>query len=137
MHHIALEVRSMTNRLIRLAVVFAMLVVPTVVAAQTKIVVWDSLSATGRAVYNEVLDEFRAEFPHIEVESVYQSGYYEAMEKITLSYAAGLVPNVVMMEQSIVFALIDNGMAASLTPYMANDPEISVDDFFPNMLATF
>lgn len=105
-------------------------------AAKTKIVVWDSLSSTGRALYQQVVEEFMRDYPDIEVEMVYQSGYYEAMEKILVSYAGGVTPNVVMMEQSIAFALIDKGLAAPITPYMANDPEIDEDDFFPAMRAT-
>lgn len=113
-----------------------MCLVAAPVGAKTKIVVWDSLSSTGRAVFQEVIEEFHRDFPDIEVESIYQSGYYEAMEKILVSYAGGLLPNIVMMEQSMAYGLIDNGLAASLQPFMENDPEINMDDFFPAMRAT-
>lgn len=105
-------------------------------AQQVQITVWNSLSTVGRLLFHEIIEEFEQEYPHIKVDSVYQSGYYEAMEKILVSYAGNVLPNLVMMEQSVAYALIDAGLAKSLTPFMEADPEIDIDDFFPAMRAT-
>lgn len=122
--------------LLVLSIVVLCLGISVSAAAQVHITVWNSLSTTGRAVFNEIVAEFEQDYPHIKVDSIYQSGYYEAMEKILVSYAGNVLPNLVMMEQSIAYSLIDIGLALSLTPFMEADPEIDMEDFFPAMRAT-
>jgi len=98
---------------------------------------WHSLSGDyGLEFIEELGEEFNEMHDDIEVNVVYSGGYQETLEGAQAALAAGDPPNVSMFEQSRGAAFIDAEALLPLEPFMEDDEEVNLEDFFPELLET-
>ena len=129
-----------TKAAVSVFALFALWVMVTgLVAAQSvTISVWHVVGPPpGREVFETIVDEFRAEHPHINVELEFVSGgYYGILDKLTVGIIGGVAPNAVQMAHSQSYSFRDLGLFAPLNDYIENDPEFNLEDWYPPFLET-
>jgi multiple sugar transport system substrate-binding protein len=78
--------------------------------------------------------EFEKEHPGVDVrvESIPGSGEY--VHKMILNFVAGTQPDVMVLDASSAAVFIENGLLTDLSPFLARDPEVSLDDYYANVV---
>lgn len=84
-------------------------------------------------VINEMVDEFNAEHPHIEVIPVYSGDYDPTMQKVVTAVRAGNPPDIAVVEISEFATLRAMDAVAPLDEYIAQEPGY-LEGFFPAFL---
>ncbi len=82
----------------------------------------------------KVYDDFEAMHPgaRIRVEGI--PGSQEYVSKMLLSYVAGVAPDIVTLDASSAAVFIENGALRDLAPLISEDPDFSLDEYFPNVV---
>lgn len=105
--------------------------------AQTEIEVWYSLSNNfGAPEFEAFAERFNAEHPDIEVDVVYSGGYTDTLRKAQAAVAAGNAPSLIMFEQTRGAGFVDADAVLPLEPFIENDPDFDLYDFFDPLLAS-
>ncbi len=79
-------------------------------------------------------DRFMELYPHVRVEhETIPSGY---RDKILASYAAGTVPDVLLLDSPIIPALLNRNLLVDLAPY-EDSLGVAADAFYPSVRAVF
>lgn len=84
-------------------------------------------------VINEMVDEFNAEHPHIEVIPVYSGDYDPTMQKVVTAVRAGNPPDIAVVEISEFATLRAMDAVAPLDDYVSQEPGY-LEGFFPAFL---
>ena len=79
---------------------------------------------------------------HIDIKDYYEmtgsSDYSAALTKLTTELMAGNLPDLIDLSSNVPYAqLAAKGLLEDLYPYIDADPELSRDDFFPNILSAY
>lgn len=86
--------------------------------------------------YDKLVDkiyrDFEQENPGVVIREESVPGEYVA--KMTLAFIAKSEPDVVMLDASSAALFIDDGMVADLTPFVQNDRDFHLGDFYPNVV---
>lgn len=92
--------------------------------------------ASGDANYirtnREIIEEFERTHPNIKVQMEHNPDAY--VQKILMSVVAGTQPDVMALDASSAAIFIENNTLLDLMPFIRNDPEINLDDYYPNVL---
>lgn len=105
--------------------------------AQTEIEVWFSLSQDyGQPEFHEFVEEFNQQHDDIQVEAVYTGGYTDTLRRAEAALASGNPPEISMFEQTRGAGFVDAGAILPLDDLLAQDPEVSEDDFFERLMTT-
>lgn len=108
-----------------------------IMAAKSQVTVWLTISQTNATEFLQgVVDRFHAANPDINVEIIEAGGYYASFDKLLVTLAGGAAPNLALIEQSLVYALVINNGAVDLTPYIERDPTMALSDFDPALRST-
>lgn len=118
--------------------VIAMLVIATSLsfAEQVTITVWDAIPASGRGTFLDIVDEFRAANPDINVEVENVAGGYAAIrERTTLALLGNVAPNIAHFSHYGTYNWrYQGGIFMPLNDYIAEDPNFDLDDWYPPFL---
>ena len=85
--------------------------------------------------YERLIQGFYADFEKehnadVKVEGI-PDGY---VPKMLLNFTAGAQPDVMVLDASSAAVFINNGMLEDLSPFIERDPEVSLDDYFKNVV---
>ncbi len=104
-------------------------------ALGVSISVWHSLTPTlGVETFDQIVEEFRAAHPDINVDVVYAGGYVPSVEKAIAAFAGGAPPNVLLVEQTRGAALYYGGALLPIDRYVNGPDGIDLSDFSQTML---
>lgn len=78
--------------------------------------------------------DFEAENPGVEIREEKIPGSQEYVAKMLLSNVAGTEPDIMSLDASSAAVFINNNVLADLTPYIEQDPEFSLEDYWPNVV---
>jgi multiple sugar transport system substrate-binding protein len=79
--------------------------------------------------------EFNEDYPGIEVEQIHVPSNY--WDKVAAMFAAGTPPDLMYMGYPEMALYASEGTLLPLDDYMATDPEMSTDLFFPSLIDAF
>jgi len=79
--------------------------------------------------------QFNEEFPNIKVEQIHVPKNY--WDKVAAMFAAGTPPDLMYMGYPEMVLYASEGTLLPLDDYIAKDPEISTDMFFPSLIKAF
>ena len=80
-----------------------------------------------QALYKQFGKEHQAE---VRVEGI--PGEY--VQKMVLNHVAGTMPDVMVLDASSAAIFINNGVLTDLAPFIQEDKEFNLDDYFPNVV---
>ena len=81
----------------------------------------------------QIYAEFEAKHPDLDLRIEGTPGDMQAyVTKMLLSHVAHTAPDVMRIDASSAAIFIDNGVLMDLRPYIDSDPDVDLDDFFPN-----
>ena len=81
---------------------------------------------------NDFYEQFEREHPGVDVRVEGIPGEY--VHKMLLNFVAGTQPDVMVLDASSAAVFIENGLLTDLTPFIERDPEVSLDDYFLNVV---
>ncbi|MDD5644837.1 MAG: sugar ABC transporter substrate-binding protein [bacterium] len=89
-----------------------------------------------KEIITETIKKWEKEHPNIKVilNHIAAGGY---SSKILTRIAAGSAPDIMFAEVNIFTSFMEKGAFLDLTPFINNDPLISIDDFFPEVVDRF
>lgn len=61
----------------------------------------------------------------------------EYVPKMLLNFTAGAQPDVMVVDASSAAVFVNNGLLQDLRPFIENDPEFKLTDYYQNVLATY
>ena len=96
---------------------------------------WFNWEGTNADVMQEYIKQFNAANPDIVVEGVFQP-YGDMMTLLQTGITSKTTPDLVALDLVLIPQIVKTGAVAALDDYVANDPDIKIDDFYP-MLANF
>jgi multiple sugar transport system substrate-binding protein len=100
-----------------------------------KLSFWFNWEGTNADVMKEYIQQFNETNPEIVVEGVFQP-YADIMTLLQTGIISKTTPDLVALDLVLIPQIVKTGAVASLDDFVANDPEIKIDDFYP-MLANF
>ena len=86
--------------------------------AKTKITFWHAMSGDLGEAIDYLTEQFNAENPEIEVESIYQGRYSDLNTKIVASVSAQVTPTLAQVYENWTDAYIRNGLLVPMEDYM-------------------
>ncbi len=95
---------------------------------------WNNWDNVNMEVINELVDDFNAEHPNIQVESVFQP-YGEMMTLLQAGIASGNTPDIAAVDLIFLPQLVESQGVLPLDDFIADDA-LDVDDFYP-LLASY
>ena len=87
--------------------------------------------------YQELVDMFMARNPDVEVELVRFSNYDDFVEKMPVMIAGGVAPDVFSVHHLDVVEWAKAGRIMPLDEFVARDPAIRLEDYFPFAINAF
>ena len=84
---------------------------------------WDGLVAA-----------FTEKHPNVTLEVQETANGDDYLTKLVSSLAAGEAPDVIAMENKWVAKFVGSGLLAPLNDYIANDPDLKLEDFYPHLM---
>jgi len=82
-------------------------------------------------LYERLIEMFEAEHPEIKVQMVTVAGFTDYLTKLQTLLAAGTPPDVITLGNEWFPAFLSKGAFQDLTPFIADDPEVNLDDYIP------
>ena len=88
--------------------------------------------------YEKIIQDEYAKFERenpgadVRVEGIPGSGEY--VQKMLLNFVAGTQPDVMVLDASSAAVFVNNGLLTDLTPFIEKDPDIELEDFYPNVV---
>ena len=104
-------------------------------AEPQKLSFWFNWEGTNADVMQEYIKQFNAANPDIVVEGVFQP-YGDMMTLLQTGITSKTTPDLVALDLVLIPQIVKTGAVASLDDYVASDPDLKIDDFYP-MLANF
>jgi multiple sugar transport system substrate-binding protein len=80
-------------------------------------------------------ERFEKENPGVDVRVEGIPGPGEYVKKSLLNFVAGVQVDVMVLDASSASVFVDNDLLTDLTPFAEKDPEFSLGDYYPNVLA--
>lgn len=138
---------EMANRMQRFGTVLSLLCLLAAPAGcgdkgppHAALIFWHTQSQDNAVLLQEIVDEYNATDPPMEVSLRYVGGYTELFRKVRATIATNkMPPDLVVAYESMVAEYIELGAAVALDDYIA-DPEVGLPpadlaDIFPGILA--
>ncbi len=100
-----------------------------------KLTFWFNWEGTNADVMKGLVNRFNEQNPDIVVEPVFQP-YSDIMTLYQTAIVGGTTPDVAALDLILIPQLVETGAIAPLDDYVANAPDIKVDDFYP-LLANY
>lgn len=97
---------------------------------RTVVVYWDRLMGHEHKMRRELIDEFNKSQNEVYVRAL-PIGYYQAMEKILTSTAAGAPPDICSLDTSLMQQLAPQGVLAPVDDFMKEVPSLAEEHFYP------
>jgi multiple sugar transport system substrate-binding protein len=97
-----------------------------------KLTFWNNWDNVNMEVMEEIVAQFNAEHPDIQVENVFQP-YADMMTLLQTSIAGGNVPDVAAVDLIFLPQLVATGGVEALDDLIANDADVDIDDFYPRL----
>jgi multiple sugar transport system substrate-binding protein len=97
---------------------------------RTVILYWDRHSGHEHAARRALIDEFNRSQNEVYVRAV-PIGFNALTEKALTSIAGGAPPDIMSLDGSIICQLAGNGLFLPLDDFVAGEPEMTPDRFFP------
>lgn len=101
---------------------------------RTIVVYWDRLTGHEHQMRRDLIDEFNKSQDEIYVRAL-PIGYYQAMEKILTSTAAGAPPDLCSLDTPLMAQLAPQGVLTPLEDFMAEVPEMAKENYYPHVWA--
>lgn len=102
--------------------------------AQTRVEVWYALGqAFGAPLFEELIAEFNALNPDVEIVPVYAGNYDNALQRLQATTAVGEGPGIVHMAHVLASALVENGYVLELSERAGPD-FFDPDEFYDSLL---
>jgi len=108
---------------------------PTPVPEKVKLTVIHWGSSGERDLYAGWIKQFMEEHPNIEVEQIHVPKNY--WDKVAAMFAAGTPPDLMFMGYPEMVQYASEGTLLALDDYLAKDPEVNKDMFFPALIKAF
>jgi multiple sugar transport system substrate-binding protein len=110
---------------------------PTVapIVEPQKLTFWFNWEGTNADVMQEYIKQFNAANPEVVVEGVFQP-YGDMMTLLQTGITSKTTPDLVALDLVLIPQIVKTGAVAALDDYVASDPDVKIDDFYP-MLANF
>lgn len=99
-------------------------------AEPVKLTFWNNWDNVNMEVINELVDNFNADHPDIEVESVFQP-YGEMMTLLQTGIASKTPPDLAAADLIFLPQLVATEGIEPLDDYISADPDFVMDDFYP------
>lgn len=99
---------------------------------RTVIVYWDRLMGHEHRMRRTLIDEFNRSQDEVYVRAL-PIGYYQAMEKILTSTAAGAPPDLCSLDTSLMAQLAPQGVLTPMEDFMAEVPALAKELFYPHV----
>ncbi len=103
-------------------------------AEPVKLTFWNNWDNVNMEVINQLVDEFNAQHPDIQVESVFQP-YPEMMTLLQAAIASGNTPDIAAVDLIFLPQLVETSGVLPLDNYIAAEEDFDVDDFYPLLAA--
>lgn len=104
-------------------------------AEPVKLTFWHNWEGTNADVMNELVARFNEQNPDIVVEAVFQP-YADMTTLLQTAIAGGTTPDITALDLILIPQFIETGAIAPLDEFVASDPDIAIDDFYP-LLANY
>jgi len=101
-------------------------------AGPVKLTFWNNWDNVNMEVMKELVAQFNADHPDIQVESVFQP-YGDMMTLLQTSIAGKNVPDLAAVDLIFLPQLVETGGVEPLDEKIANDASINVDDFYARL----
>lgn len=126
------------KRLVSLLLAALMLLALTPALAEEPVtLVVASFYNTGSASgWDGLVEAFCEVHPNVTVE-VQETTGTEYMTKLVSQLASGTAPDIIAMENSNVARFVENNLLMPINDYLENDPDVSVDEYMPHLLARY
>lgn len=82
-------------------------------------------------------EDFDAAHPGIHTRPEPIPGYGQYAPKLMMMHITGSVPDAIQLDASSAAVFIRNGVLRDLTPFIENDPDFKLDDYFENVADIF
>lgn len=105
-------------------------------AAPTKIVFWYSLGGKIAETTRDLVDQFNATHPNIQVEAVYQGSYDDAINKLKTAIQTKSMPHVMQVYDIGTKFMIDSKSIVPMQKWIDKD-KVDISTFEPNILAYY
>ncbi len=99
---------------------------------RTIVVYWDRLMGHEHRMRRGLIDEFNKSQDEVYVRAL-PIGYYQAMEKILTSTAAGAPPDICSLDTSLMAQLAPQGILTPLEDFMAEVPAMAKENYYPHI----
>ena len=93
----------------------------------TTINYWHYLSGDNAAIHEQMVQEFNAQHPHIQVEMLYTGNQFVARDKLLASVAGSVTPDVALVDQFWPPLMVSSGALVPLRDFV--DPEEYLQDY--------
>lgn len=90
-----------------------------------------------KAAYEALVTGFQEAHPEITIELQHTPGQGDYRTKLAADYAAGIPPDIALLNHRRMGTFAANGQLEPLTPYMDASEVISTDDFYPIAIDAF
>ena len=106
---------------------------PVVEAPPGKVLVQWSIwgGSEAMALHEQIVADFEARHPDIKVQLVTVAGFMDYLTKLQTLLAAGTPPDVITLGNEWFPAFLSKGAFQELTPFVADDAELDLDDYIP------
>jgi ABC-type glycerol-3-phosphate transport system substrate-binding protein len=122
----------MKRKLLILAVVVGMvLLAPAAHAAPVKLTYWHALGTQVGAAHEELIAEFNAAHPDIQVEPLYSGSLWTFRDKLMTSIAGGQAPDIAYIDQFWSPQLARTGAIVKMQDFIEGPNGIDRDDIVP------
>jgi multiple sugar transport system substrate-binding protein len=101
-------------------------------AQKVELTFWNNWDNVNMEVMNALVEEFNAEHPDIQVQSVFQP-YTDMMTLLQTAIAGGQVPDLAAVDLIFLPQLVETGGVEPLDGYIAETQDANVDDFYARL----
>jgi sn-glycerol 3-phosphate transport system substrate-binding protein len=118
------------------AVIAAVLLLAPAGMAQTPthVQLWYGLGGAWGQVVQDLVKQFNASHPQIQVDAAFQGDYYQVVQKLMAAYAGGATPDIVQAVDTSVPQLAAAHALADLTGFVRGADGLDMKNFIPALL---
>lgn len=95
---------------------------------------WYGLGGAWGQVVQDLVRQFNASHPSIQVDAAFQGDYYQVVQKLMAAYAGGATPDIVQTVDTSVPQLAAAHALADLTPLVRGPDGVDMRNFIPALL---
>ncbi|MFA5421426.1 MAG: extracellular solute-binding protein [Bacilli bacterium] len=112
---------NITKKILTFSSLFVLLLTGCDGDGRTKVVFWHTMGASNKALLDDMIAEFAALHPDINVTHASQGGYPEIRDKISSAIPAGTTPTMAFCYPDHVANYIKSGAIEDMTPYLTDE----------------